>query len=180
MNILQKHAIKISFIILFSALLVNCGGTTYVNASHTRHHVKEKILPLVAGKSVAIKNYYQSSEQVTIFDDSKSTQLLGDLQQYTDATISILESELSKRGVLISDSNYKTITLKISNVHATNKPFNKSTSLDITASMSNGKSTAISATYQTAGSSAQALDGAIIAAITQLLKSETFVNYINK
>ncbi len=180
MNTFIGNVAKIVYTLVLSIMLLNCGGTTYINASHSRHHVKEKVLPLVAGKSVSLKNYYQSSEQVTIFEDSSSTVLLGDLRQYTDATISILTSELRKRDVLVSDSNYKTVTIKISNVYATNKPFNKSTSLDITALFGNGKSTAISATYKTAGSSAQALDGAIIAAITQLLKSKAFANYINQ
>ncbi len=180
MNINSYLGIKLAGVLAITILLQSCGGTVYVNASHTRNHVKDKILPLVAGKSVALENYYTNSKKVTIFEESNSTRLKGDLQQYTDATLNILKSELIKRDIIVSDTGFKTIKLKISDVQATNKPFNKTTSLKLTANLGNGKSSTITATYQTGGSSAQSLDGAIIAAITQLLKSEFLVGYINQ
>ena len=180
MNTSSYIVAKLGVLIVFSMLLLSCGGTVYVNASHTRHHVKEKVLPLVAGKSVTLVNYYTASEKVTIFEEKNSTRLMGDLQQYTDATLNILKSELTKRDVLVAEAHFKTITLKVSDVQATYKAFDKSTSLKLNARLGNGKSSTISASYRTGGSSAQALDGAIIAAVTQLLKSNTVVDYINK
>ncbi|VAW97619.1 hypothetical protein MNBD_GAMMA21-2155 [hydrothermal vent metagenome] len=180
MNRNNHRGIKLVFVLAISILLQSCGGTVFVNASHSRNQVKDKVLPLVAGKSVALENYYTNSKQVTIFEGSNSTRLKGDLQQYTDATLNILKSELTKRDVIVSDTGFKTINLKISDVQATNKPFNKTTSVKLTVSLGNGKSSTITANYQTAGSSAQSLDGAIIAAITQLLKSEFLVGYINQ
>ncbi len=180
MNKNSFHIVKVASILVLTTILQSCGGTAYINASHTRHHVKDKVLPLVAGKSIALKNYYQGSRLVTLFKKANSTKLVGDLQQYTDASLNILKSELTKRDVLVSDTQFKSITLKISDVQARYKPFNKTTALKLTASLGNGETTTISANYQTGGSSAQALDGAIIAAITQLLKSETVVDYINQ
>jgi len=180
MNIARYFIAKLIAILIFSAMLLSCSGTVYVNASHTRHQVKGNILPLIAGKTVALRNHYSSATPVTIFEKSESIRLVGDLQQYTEATLKILRSEFTKRDVFVADTHFKTITLKISDVQATYKAFDKSTSLKLTASFGNGKSSIISATYRTGGSSAQSLDGAIIAAITQLLKSESFVGYINK
>jgi len=180
MNTQNKNLLfRCVLLLSFSSVLINCGGTVYINAS-PRHQVKDKVLPFVAGKSVALINEYTSLQQAVIYQDSDGTKWIGDLRQYTDTVITILQSELKQREVFIENKHFKTLSLKISDVHATNQAFDKTTTLKLTVTLGNGKSTTITASYRTAGTARHALDGAIIAAVSQLLKSDTVVGYINK
>ena len=172
---------KLSIIGVLSILLlsmIGCASKVTINSTHDRYKVTETVLPLSSGKTITLKNAYAQPTKTTIYGEPDGVEWFGDLQQYTDSGIKLLTAELQQRGVKVTGSGGKNISLRVFDV--TSGPgWTIRANLMIEAKLGNGKTIKVTSANTSPASAWHAVDGAIMKGITALMQNADFAAYIN-
>jgi hypothetical protein len=162
---------------LAALLLVATAGCTVDIQSRTDAFDIQGGAKLRGDQQIALHNAYQVPTVVTIMR-SGQTRWQADLKSLTDTGISMLGRHLSKQGVTIDGGATKKVTLRVHEVTATVAPFANRVFLTLDADLGNGATRSIRIP-NTSPEAQRALDGAVVLGLTELLKDEQFLAYVN-
>ena len=126
---------------------------------------------------IALLNAYQTPTVVTIMR-SGQTRWEADLKSLTDTGISMLGRHMSTQGITIDSSSTKTITLRVHEVSATVAPFANRVFITLGAELGNGTARSVRIP-NTSPDAQRALDGAVMFGLTELLKDDQVLAYVN-
>jgi hypothetical protein len=129
-------------------------------------------------QSVALNNAYQTAKQETIFHGGPTW--TADLKQFTDTAITMLGREMSNRGVNVASPAAKTVTLRVHSVEAGPAMFIIRSSLVLEAEYGDGTKSSIRTENSSPSDAWRAVSGALMFAVTRLLRDEQFLAYVNR
>ena len=129
------------------------------------------------GQSVALNNAYTAETQVKIF--AGGVDWLADLKQYTETAMTMLGNEMQKKGITVAPQSAKSVTLRVYDVQASPGWVIRS-SLALEALYGDGTQSTIRAENTSPSDAWRAVDGALMFAVTRLLRDEQFLAYVNR
>lgn len=135
----------------------------------------EQVFGVRPGIVVNIKNFYTKPEVAEL-----ASLVFCDLQQFTDTALTIVHRELQMKGVKISPDTKKTVVLKMVYPSWVRGMWTMKGRVTLQAILGNGQLVTIDADNQTGGNAFRAFNGAILKAVTSLLKDEVFSAYLNE
>lgn len=177
MVFLGNRWICFAFSGLLLAALTGCGPLIIKSNPSTFSVPADAAAQLVKQQSVALNNAYKAETQVRIFTGTRDWQ--GDLQQYTDTAITLLGREMTKKGTDLSPQSAKTITLRVRDVQASPGWVIRSV-LVLEAQYGDGTISTIASENTSPSDAWRAVDGAIMRAVSQLLRDDKFLAYVNR
>jgi len=178
MVILWNRWICFVFSGLLFAVLTGCGPLIVKSNPSTFSVPADAAAQLVKQQqSVALNNAYKTETQVGIYSGTRDWQ--GDLQQYTETAITLLGREMTKKGTDLSPQSAKTITLRVRDVHA-NPGWVIRSDLVLEAQYGDGTNSTIASENTSPSDAWRAVDGAIMRAVSQLLRDDKFLAYVNR
>jgi len=157
-------------------VLAMTGCTVDIQSRPTAFDIQEST-KLRGDQRIALLNAYQAPTVVTIMR-SGQTRWEADLKSFTDTSISMLGRHMSKQGIAIDSASAKRVTLRVHEVTATVAPFANRVFLTLDAELGNGTTKSVRMP-NTSPDAQRALDGALLFALTELLKDEQFLAYLN-
>ncbi len=173
MKILYQTLFPLLAIVL---LLAGC-GVIHIDADAKAYPVSEKAVPAYkAGQTITITNYYAKPEVVALMPK----RVEGDLKQYTDTAIKLLEQGLNYRDIKVAAGGEKTVKLRVYNVKYEQATWTIRTDVNIGVEMGNGESFSVFHHNPSPGNGWRSVNGAITRATEKVLKHPKFVRYINE
>lgn len=165
---------------LVLAALAACGPVTIQSRPGTFAVPAEAASLLRGQQSVALNNAYPAATQVKIFD--RGAGWFADLKQYTDTSIALLGGEMTKKGITVAPQAAKRVTLRVRSVQAGPAAggFIIRGSLVLDAEYGDGTKSSISAENTSPSDAWRAVDGAIMIAVSRLLRDKQFLDYVNR
>jgi len=158
-------------------LLLAVGAcTSNIESRPTSFDIREGS-KLRGSQRIALQNTYQAPAVVTIMRQGQ-TRWEADLKSLTDTAVSMLGRHMGKEGIAVDSAAAKTIALRVSDVTAMVAPFANRASLTLEARLGNG-ATRSARIHNTSADAQRAVDGAVVLALTELLKDEQFLAYVN-
>jgi hypothetical protein len=166
------------------ALLVSGCGPIVVASDPTTFPVPADAAARVRGQQdLVLKNAYEKETLAKIFAGG-GDRLQADLRQYTDSAITLLGGALTVKGINLSPQAAKSVTLRVKDVRVDYTPIPLVTKYDsslvLEAQYGDGTRSAITAANNSPGGYPRAVSGAIMRAVTQLLRDENFLAYANR
>jgi len=128
-------------------------------------------------QSVTLDNAYKAETQVYIYTGARDWQ--ADLQQYTETAIALLGREMTKKGIDLAPQSAKSITMRVRDVQAS-PGWVIRTILVLEAQYGDGTKSTIAAENTSPSDAWRAVDGAIMRAVSQLLRDDKFLAYVNR
>ena len=122
-----------------------------------------------------ITNFYTNPEVVVL-----AGKVSCDLQHFTDTALKMVQRELQMKGVKVSPASEKSVVLKMVNPIWETGMWTMKGKVTLQATLGNGKTVTIDAVNQTGGNAMRAFNGAILKAVTGLLKDEVLAEYLNE
>jgi hypothetical protein len=160
------------------AALAGCGPMMIQSNPGTFAVAPEAGAQLRGPQSVALNNAYKAETQVKIFE-GRSRDWMADLQQYTKTAIAILDREMTKKGISNTPQAAKSVALRVRDVHS-GLGWHIRASLVLEAQYGDGTKSTIVTENTSPATAQRAVDGAIMLAVTQLLRDEQFLAYVNR
>jgi hypothetical protein len=171
------------------AMLITLGGcaiTSQIDSAPKTYDLPEGKTPRLRGQqSIALKNAYGTETKVIVAQQSRNT-FEADLKQYTDTAITMIERQLKKDGISIDPTAAKAITVRVRDMTFKLRiiPFGAiaNGSLTLEAELGDGTKTAFRSDSETSSysNSGNALDAAVLLAVTSLLNDQQFLAYMNR
>ena len=179
--------------VILVVTLGGCGPTINqtVSTDPTRFNLKPAAVPPLRAKSVALKNAYQTATVVGIpnYDPNSiplplqrpgTVRWSSDLKTLTDTATGMFGRALEKQGVVVSAESPKAVTFAVSvlsyeDVLLQGIRFRVS----VEARYPDGTKSIKEGTDTSAAAVGRALDGAVVAALNDLLGDAQFVAYMN-
>lgn len=162
---------------LVGLLLLATGGCTADIQSRPETFDIQGSAKLRGDQRIALHNAYQVPTVVTIMR-SGINRWEADLKSLTDTGIAMLGRHMGKQGITIDSGATKKVTLRVHEVTATVAPFSNRVFLTLDAELGNGATRSIRMP-NTSPEAQRALDGAVVLGLTELLKDEQFLAYVN-
>jgi hypothetical protein len=166
---------------LLLVVLTGCGAQTKVaiRSSPDTFAVPPSAAELLRGKqSIAMNNAYQAPTPVYLLTLGKADYFV-DLKQFTETVMTLLEREMAKKAVTVAPAA-KSMTLRVHSVQNKHGFATTPASLVLDAEYGDGTKSLIHAQDSSAVSGGRAIDGALMRAVSQLLRDERFLAYANK
>ena len=162
-----------------AAALAGCGPVTLMAKPDTFPVPPEAAEQLRGGQSVALNNAYKAKTDATVYSVRDQPGWVGDLQQYTDTAIVMLGREMGKKAVTVGPQAAKSVTLRVYDVQGTPGWTIKIT-LALDAQYGDGTKTTIRTENSSPSDAWRALDGALMFAVSRLLRDPEFLAYVNR
>ena len=175
-----SRGVGIAFAGVLLAALAGCGPVIIASKPETFSVPPEAAAQLRGPQNVALNNGYAAKTDVTIYSvrDGQAG-WLADLQQYTDTAMVMLSKEMGRKAVSVVPQAGKTITLRVYDVQA--KPgWTIQCSLALDAQYGDGTRSTIRTQNASPSDAWRAIDGAIMFAVSRLLRDDEFLAYVNK
>jgi hypothetical protein len=163
---------------LLLAALAGCGPVNVKPDPSTFPVPADAAAQLRGKQSVALNNAYPSETVATIF--SGAVEWHADLRQCTETAITLLGEEMTKKGIELSPTASKKITLRVLNLHAGPSAFVIKSSLTLEVLYGDGAKSVIVTENSSPADAHRAVSGAIMYAVTRLLRDERFLAYANR
>lgn len=166
---------------LLLVALTGCGAQMKmaIRSSPDTFAVPSSATELLRSKqNIAINNAYQSQTPVYLFTLGKGD-FFADLKQFTETAMTLLEREMTKKGVTVAPAT-KSVTLRVHSVQNKIGFATAAASLVLDAEYDDGTKSLIQAQDTSAVGGRRAIDGALMRAVSQLLRDERFLAYVNK
>jgi hypothetical protein len=160
------------------AALAGCGPLMIQSDPNTFAVAPEAGAQLRGPQSISLNNSYNVQTQVQIFDGGRTWQ--ADLKQYTETAIAILDREMTKKSISNTAAAAKSMTLRVRDVHANLGGWVIRASLVLDAEYGDGTKSTIETSNSSPGTAWRAVDGAIMFAVTRLLRDDQFLAYLNR
>ena len=157
-------------------LLATTGCTVDIQSRPASFDIQEST-KLRGDQRIALRNAYQEPTVVTILR-SGPTRWETDLRSLTDTGVSMLGRHMSRQGITIDGSASKKVTLRVHEVTATAAPFASRVFITLDAELGSGTTRSIRMP-NTSPEAQRALDGAVVLGLTELLRDEQFLAYVN-
>lgn len=129
-------------------------------------------------QNVALNNAYKAETQVKLLVGARDW--IADLQQYTETAIAILDREMTKKGISNTLQAPKSVTLSVRDVRAGTGWGVIRALLILDAQYGDGTKSTIETENTSPATAWRAVDGAIMLAVTRLLRDEQFLAYVNR
>jgi hypothetical protein len=126
--------------------------------------------------SISVGNAYDKSQIVTISTVGRG--LEADLQQYTQTTVDILSGELDKQSINVRQNGDKDVILRVHDVVYEQGFWVLHTTLNLEAKLGNGETIVTEGDNRSPGNAWRSVNGALKRAVVELMKNQTFVDYI--
>lgn len=163
-----------SFVISVCALLLLSGCTVKLRSNPASFPITEQVVPeYSAGQTVNISNYYSEPEVVSMADSAE-----GDLEQFTETAIALLEQGLKHRDITVISTGTKSVKLRVHNARYKQAFWTLQADVDITAELGNGKTITVHHHNASPASGHRAVSGAITRATEKILKHTDFIQYL--
>jgi hypothetical protein len=166
-------------IALAGLFVAGCGPVTLVAKPDTFNVPAEAGAKLRSGQSVSLNNAYKAKTDATVYSVRDQPGWIGDLQQYTDTAIVMLGKEMAKRAVTVGPQAAKSVTLRVYDVKGT-PGWTIQVTLALEAQYGDGTKSVILTENSSPSDAWRALDGAIMFAVSRLLRDDDFLAYVNK
>lgn len=160
-------------------LLAGCGPVMLASKPDTFPVPAEAAAQLRAGTSVVLHNAYKAKTEATVYSLRDQPGWVGDLQQYTDTAMVMLAREMGKKSVTVAPQAAKSVTLRVYDVQGT-PGWTIQIKLALDAVYGDGTKTTIRTENSSPSDAWRALDGAMMFAVSRLLRDEQFLAYVNK
>lgn len=158
-------------------LLAGCGPLIIASKPDTFTVPPEAVAHVRGPQNVALNNAYKAATETKIFIGPR--EWVADLQQYTDTAMVMLGKEMGRKAVTVVPQASKTITLRVYDVQA--RPgWTIQCSLALDAQYGDGTRSTIRTQNASPSDAWRAIDGAIMFAVSRLLRDDQFLAYVNK
>jgi hypothetical protein len=158
-----------------AAMLALCACSLTVGTNPNAYPFpSSEIPPLTEGVSVSVLNSYAASERVVVAGG-----IYGDLQQFTDTAVAMVQRELSSKGLVVSPDGGRTIRLRMKYPSLAMGTWSMTARVALETELGNGETFAVDGESQTGGNAMRAFNGAILRAVTGLLKDQRLAAYLN-
>ena len=157
--------------------LTGCGPILVASNPDTFAVPQDAAALLRGGQSVALNNAYTEETQVKIYAGGAGW--LADLKQYTETAMAMLGKEMQKKGIAVAPQSAKSVTLRVYDVQASPGWVIRS-SVTLEAQYGDGTKSTIRTENSSPSDAWRAVDGAIMFAVTRLLRDEQFLAYVNR
>lgn len=158
-------------------LLLGCGGRPYTPNAST--FPLDSITEFSSDRSLFLVNGHSTSSEL-IFASRMGVDWTANLRSWTDTAISITERELTKRGMKIESDSTKKLTLSVQNVSAEFGFGAIRCLLDLRAETGDGYSKLYQGDNRSPANLLRAADGAVMRAVTEMLRDQQIVEYLKK
>ncbi len=135
----------------------------------------EEVFSVRPDVAANVTNFYAEPEVVEL-----ASRVYCDLRHFTATAVTMVQRELRDRGVAMSPAAEKTVVLKMTHPNWVRGTWTMKGRVSLEAALGNGERVEIDAENQTAGNAMRAFNGAILLAVTDLLKDEVFAAYLNE
>jgi len=156
-------------------LLSGC-GIKRIDADMTYPVTKEVVPSYKAGQSVTLTNYYEKPRIKILLED----RLDGDMKQYTETAMKLVEQGLAHQNVSVGPGGDKTVKLRVFNVKFDRGFWTLRADVNISAELGNGKKINVFHHNASPWSAYNAVSGAITRATEKILKHKDFLLYMNE
>jgi len=164
---------------LLLAALAGCGPVIIASRPETFSVPPEAAAQLRGPQNVALSNAYKAKTEATIYSVRDQPGWIGDLQQYTDTAMVMLGKEMGRKAVTVVPQAAKSVTLRVYDVQGTPGWTIRAT-LALEAQYGDGTRSTIRTENSSPSDAWRAVDGAIMFAVSRLLRDEQFLAYVNK
>jgi hypothetical protein len=159
--------------------LAGCGPVMLAAKPDTFPVPAEAAGALRGGQTLALNNAYKAKTEAVVYSVRDQPGWVGDLQQYTDTAIVMLGREMGKKGVTVAPQAAKSVTLRVFGV--TGEPgWTIRVTLSLEAQYGDGTKSTIRTENSSPSDAWRALDGALMFAVSRLLRDDEFLAYVNK
>ena len=134
----------------------------------------EEVFDVSPGISVSVTNFYTAPEQVEL-----ASNVYCDLAHFTETAITMVRRELSNKGLLMSSTGEKSIILRMAHPSWVRGAWTMKGRVTLEAELGDGEKLSIDGESQTGGNAMRAFNGAILRAVTGLLKDPSLAAYLN-
>ena len=134
----------------------------------------EEVFEVTPGTSVSVTNSYTAAERVEL-----GSRVYCDLAQFTHTAITMVQRELSSKDLRMSPTGDKTIILRMAYPNWVRGTWTMKGRVTLQAELGNGEKLSVDGESQTGGNVMRAFNGAILRAVTGLLKDPTLAAYLN-
>ena len=169
--------------LLIALLVAGCGPIMIESDPATFRVPADAAAQLRGQQNLVLKNAYEKETLAMIFAP-RPGRLQADLRQYTETAITLLGGEMTGKGINLSQQAAKSVTLQVRDVRVDYTPIpllNKyDCSLVLEAQYGNGTKSVIATDNDSPGGYSRAVSGAIMFAVTRLLRDENFLAYVNR
>ena len=170
---------RLSYVLagLLLTALTGCGPLIIRSNPDTFAVPAEAATQLRGQQSVALNNAYKAETQVKIYTGPRDW--VADLEQYTETAITMLGREMTKKGIAVAPQATKSVTLRVHDVQVS-LGWVIRCSLVLEAQHGDGTKSTIITENSSPGTAWRAVDGAIMLAVSRLLRDEQFLAYVNQ
>lgn len=133
----------------------------------------ENIFDVIPGTTFSVNNAYKEPNKVKL-----DRGVYCDAKQLTDTAVTIVERELSKKGLKSRSGASKEITLKVIDPSWTHGLVKQTGRFTLEATLGNGETLSVVGSHTTAGNGFRAFNGAMLNATDTLLQDARLANYL--
>lgn len=169
---------SLTLIPLLSAVLLLGGcGIVRIDANSEAYPIVKEVVPSYkAGQTIKVSNYYNKPEIVVL----KPEKIDGDLKQYTETAITLLEQGLKHQNVKVAADASKSVKLRVYNVKYDYAFWTIRADVNIATELGNGESFTVFHHNASPSDGWSAVSGAITRATEKVLKHPKFIMYMNE
>lgn len=173
----ETHIDRLTALLSVAVLVLFLGGcsVTIGTSPDAYPFPSEEVFSVRPDVAANVTNFYAEPEVVEL-----ASQVFCDLQHFTATAVTMVQRELGNRGVAMSPGAEKTVVLKMTHPNWVRGTWTMKGRVTLEAALGNGERVEIDAENQTAGNAMRAFNGAILMAVTDLLKDETLAAYLNE
>jgi len=177
---------------VLTVLLIAGCGPMLIESDPAIFRVPSKAAEQLRGQqSIVLKNAHEKetlalvlSKEEAWIGAGKPTGWQADLRQYTETAIILLGGEMTGKGIDLSPQAAKSVTLRVHDLRVNVIPYpivpKYESSLVLEAQYADGTKSVIATDNNSPGDISRAFSGAIMRAVTRLLRDENFLAYVNR
>ncbi len=152
-----------------------CGAIQY--KPETYEISAERIQDFPLSGTVTVSND-QPDKTPTAFFDSGAAQFMGTYNEVSEHMAKQLSAEISKHGQVQSSSGQKTISVKITRLHARQHIFHFTSEMNFTVKLGNGETLEKFVSQGSPANMYRVLNGTIALGVIEILKDPQVLNYL--
>lgn len=160
-------------------LLFLLGGCTHHYIPNASTFKLDAITEFSSNNTISLVNAQSSTEDV-LFASRGAHKFYGNFKKWTDTAIEISKRELNERGMNIEDDSQKSLKLSIETVNATFGFWVLRCEVTLKVETSDGYVKSYLGDNRSPASLYRAADGAVMRAVTEMLRDEKIVTYLKQ
>lgn len=162
-------------------ILIVCAGCSHSLNPSPQQINNDKVIQFSVPGKITIRNAQQDDQKILI-GVLAGHKYYGSLKKWTDEAVGLMEDELKLRGAEISSTAPKTLDLAITEaiLDAEGGAWRKRCMVTIQLETGGGFVNTYKGVVHSGGFEARAAGGGVTMALTEILKDETIIKYLNE